>query len=97
MTVASARDTEESEEWLQQQFRVFCGGLIDGNSDHPLSSQTLTIRDGIIISISMTLPVTEIDLDLSDYTCLPGLINTHVHFDANPEDAADYGVYARRM
>ena len=38
----------------------------------------------------------EVDLDLSDYTCLPGLINTHVHFDANPEDAADYGVYARR-
>ena len=37
-----------------------------------------------------------VDLDLSDYTCLPGLINTHVHLDANPEDAADYGVYARR-
>ena len=63
---------------------------------NPLSSQTLTISDGIIISISETLPAAEIDLDLSDYTCLPGLINTHVHFDANPEDAADYGIYAHR-
>ena len=35
-------------------------------------------------------------LDLSDKTCLPGLINTHVHFDANPEDAADYSVYGSR-
>ena len=35
-------------------------------------------------------------LDLSDMTCLPGLINTHVHFDGNPEDSVDYSVYATR-
>ncbi len=96
MTVASARAAGESEVSLKQQTKIYCGSLIDGISDHPLSSQTLTISDGIIISISETLPAAEIDLDLSDYTCLPGLINTHVHFDANPEDAADYGIYARR-
>jgi imidazolonepropionase-like amidohydrolase len=56
----------------------------------------LTIRGGLIISIAETPVETAVDLDLSEYTCLPGLINTHVHFDANPEDAADYGVYARR-
>ena len=96
MTTTSVRGADESEKSLKRQLRVFCGSLIDGVSNHPLSSQTLTISDGTIISISETLPSTEIDLDLSDYTCLPGLINTHVHFDANPEDAADYGVYARR-
>ena len=96
MTVASARAAGESEVLLKQQTRVFCGSLIDGISNHPLVSQILTIRDGIIISISRNSPLAEVDLDLSDYTCLPGLINTHVHFDANPEDAADYGVYARR-
>ena len=96
MTVASARAAGDSEVLLTQQTRVSCGSLIDGVSNHPLSSQILTIRDGIIISISSNSPLAEIDLDLSDYTCLPGLINTHVHFDANPEDAADYGVYARR-
>ncbi len=94
--IASARGADESEKSLKRQLKVFCGSLIDGVSNHPLSSQTLTISDGTIISISETLPSTGIDLDLSDYTCLPGLINTHVHFDANPEDAADYGVYARR-
>ena len=96
MTVASARAAGDSEVLLTQQTRVSCGSLIDGVSNHPLGSQILTIRDGIIISISSNSPLAEIDLDLSDYTCLPGLINTHVHFDANPEDAADYGVYARR-
>ncbi len=34
--------------------------------------------------------------DLSGFTCLPGLINTHVHFDGNPEDSVDYSIYARR-
>ena len=75
---------------------VRCGGVIDGISDQILGPQTLGIQSGRIVSITETLPENAVDLDLSDYTCLPGLINTHVHFDANPEDAADYGVYARR-
>ena len=96
MTLASARVAGESEVLLKQQTRVFCGSLIDGISNHPLGAQTITIRNGIIISISRISTFAALDLDLTDYTCLPGLINTHVHFDANPEDAADYGVYARR-
>ncbi|MCH1554524.1 MAG: amidohydrolase family protein, partial [Luminiphilus sp.] len=75
---------------------VRCGGVIDGISDQILGPQTLEIQSGRIISITETTGENAVDLDLSDYTCLPGLINTHVHFDANPEDAADYGVYARR-
>ena len=35
-------------------------------------------------------------INLTDFTCLPGLINTHVHFDGNPEDSVDYSIYARR-
>ena len=75
---------------------VRCGGVIDGISEQALGSRTLGIQSGRIVSITETPPKSTVDLDLSDYTCLPGLINTHVHFDANPEDAADYGVYARR-
>lgn len=93
---AVAEVADENEELVKQQITVFCGSLVDGESDFPLSSQTLNIQDGIIISVAETSSETPVDLDLSDYTCLPGLINTHVHFDANPEDAADYGVYARR-
>lgn len=75
---------------------VRCGSVIDGISEQALGPKTFEIQSGRIVSITETPPEIAIDLDLSDYTCLPGLINTHVHFDANPEDAADYGIYARR-
>jgi imidazolonepropionase-like amidohydrolase len=32
-------------------------------------------------------------LDLSDKTCLPGLINSHVHLGIKPEDSVDYSIY----
>ena len=81
--------------------RVLCGILIDGLSDEPLPNQAITIEDGRIVSVA---PYGDLapgknhstEIDLLDLTCLPGLINTHVHFDSNPEDSADYSVYARR-
>ena len=75
---------------------IHCGNVIDGIADEPIGPRILTISNGVITSIAQPFALDTADLDLSDYTCLPGLINTHVHFDANPEDAADYGVYARR-
>jgi len=75
---------------------IRCGNTIDGISDQALGPKILNIQSGLIISIAETQVETAVDLDLSEYTCLPGLINTHVHFDANPEDASDYGIYARR-
>jgi len=35
-------------------------------------------------------------VDLRDHTCLPGLIDMHVHVDGYPEDADDYRIYLRR-
>ena len=81
---------------LRSVTTIRCGNVIDGISEQPIGPQMLMIHRGHFVSITETPPETSVDLDLSDYTCLPGLINTHVHFDANPEDAADYGVYARR-
>ena len=75
---------------------IHCGNVIDGIADEPIGPRILTMNNGVITSIGQPSELHTADLDLSDYTCLPGLINTHVHFDANPEDAADYGVYARR-
>ena len=75
---------------------VHCGSVIDGIADEPIGPRILTMNNGVITSIAQPSELHTVDLDLSDHTCLPGLINTHVHFDANPEDAADYGVYARR-
>ena len=96
ITITSANAADETEAEVKRELVMKCGSLIDGVSDDVLESKTLTIRDGLIVSITDTRPENSVDLDLSGYTCLPGLINTHVHFDANPEDAADYGVYARR-
>ena len=77
---------------------VLCGKLIDGLSDDVLLNQKITVTRGYITAIN---PVDKssgqsVDVDLSGFTCLPGLINTHVHFDGNPEDSVDYSVYARR-
>lgn len=78
---------------------VRCGALIDGIADMALGERTVVIHEGRIADVLDE--TADIDpagpvLDLRDYTCLPGLINTHVHLDGNPEDSADYGVFARR-
>jgi imidazolonepropionase-like amidohydrolase len=80
---------------------VHCGRLIDGLSDEPRLDQSIHIRGDRIVRIEAqgaALPLTNQTVihDLTAFTCLPGLINTHVHFDGNPEDSLDYSVYARR-
>ena len=80
---------------------VHCGRLIDGLSDEPQLNQSVHILGDRIIRIEArdaALPLTKqaVTHDLTDFTCLPGLINTHVHFDGNPEDSVDYSIYARR-
>ncbi len=80
---------------------VHCGRLIDGLSDEPRLDQSIHIRGDRIVRIEAqgaAPPLTNQTVihDLTEFTCLPGLINTHVHFDGNPEDSVDYSVYARR-
>jgi imidazolonepropionase-like amidohydrolase len=80
---------------------IRCGVLIDGISDEPLLHRDIAVRDGRVMSVKAAASIphnTESPalIDLSDLTCLPGLINTHVHFDGKPEDSVDYSIYARR-
>ena len=80
---------------------VHCGRLIDGLSDEPRLNQSIYVRGDRIVRIDAqdaAPPLTDQTVvhDLTEFTCLPGLINTHVHFDGNPEDSVDYSVYARR-
>ena len=80
---------------------VHCGRLIDGLSDEPRLNQSIHIRGDRIVRIeaqdAAPPPTSQaVTHDLTAFTCLPGLINTHVHFDGNPEDSVDYSVYARR-
>jgi len=81
---------------------IRCGKLIDGFSDTPQDNVLVVIRDGRIKSMkpgasrgdAMTtyVPV----LDLSGYTCLPGLIDMHTHLTDRPEDTANLTVYFSR-
>ena len=82
---------------------VHCGRLIDGLSDAPRLNQSIHIQGDRIVRIqaqgqgaAQPLASKTVIHDLTEFTCLPGLINTHVHFDGNPEDSVDYSVYARR-
>ena len=80
---------------------VHCGRLIDGLSDEARLNQSIHIQGDRIVRIEAQgaappLASQTVIHDLTEFTCLPGLINTHVHFDGNPEDSVDYSVYARR-
>jgi len=97
---AVSTDLQRSEGQLFDTI-IRCGALIDGISDEPLGRRDIALVDGRIAAIKAADSIphdtgSSVLIDLSEMTCLPGLINTHVHFDGNPEDSADYGIYARR-
>lgn len=72
---------------VQSATVVYCGTLIDGISTEPRSDQVITIVDGRIDLVTDGPPVATSFIDLSDHTCLPGLIDTHTHL---LEDAGDW-------
>jgi imidazolonepropionase-like amidohydrolase len=67
-------------------------------ADQPRSNVTVIVRAGRIEKLlaglegDTGLPT----LDLRGYTCLPGLIDMHVHITELPQDTADMTVYLRR-
>ena len=81
---------------------IRCGKLIDGVSAFPRTNMLVVIRDGRVATVTSGsslrnatathLPV----LDLSNYTCLPGLIDMHTHLMDRPEDTADLTALFKR-
>ena len=71
-----------------------CGMLIDGISGKPKFDQTIKIVKGRIDTLTNEQTFIS-DIDLSDYTCLPGLIDTHAHM-VEGTDTADLSVYLTR-
>jgi imidazolonepropionase-like amidohydrolase/endonuclease/exonuclease/phosphatase family metal-dependent hydrolase len=77
--------------------RVRCGRLFDGIADGLRESVTVSIERGRIVAVGddSALPAAPV-LDLSDRTCLPGLIDMHTHLTDRPGDTTDLSVYYRR-
>ena len=75
---------------------VHCGTLIDGLADEPMTNKTVAIFNGRIDAILDGPPPTDHYIDLSDYTCLPGLIDTHTHLVEGDGDTADLSIFYTR-
>ncbi len=74
---------------------IRCGALIDGRSEDVLNDVSVLIRDGRFSRIASQIdtPLGVEGLDLSDYTCLPGLIEMHAHILESFEELVDLTLY----
>ena len=75
---------------------VRCGKLLDVRSGKMLTDQIIQFdAGGTIISLSSAsatkLPSGVTPLDLSNATCLPGLIDVHTHLTFDPADSGYAG------
>jgi imidazolonepropionase-like amidohydrolase len=81
---------------------IRCGKLLDGYTDTAQDNVLVVIRDGRIKKLQAgasrsDAALTHVPvLDLTGYTCLPGLIDMHTHLTDRPEDTADLTVYFSR-
>ncbi|MFT5133164.1 MAG: imidazolonepropionase-like amidohydrolase [Gammaproteobacteria bacterium] len=77
---------------------VHCGVLINGLSDTTFTNKTVVIESGRIVAVEDAAYVANKSalLDLSAYTCLPGLIDTHTHIGDADFDTVDLSIYYKR-
>ena len=65
-----------------QHTLIYCGTLIDGNSDKVFSNKTIVVLDQLILRIDdgfTKASSSDIMIDLKNKTVLPGLMDLHTH------------------
>ena len=99
LLVAACQQSADTPADTTDLLAVRCGALIDGLADQALTGR-LIIIDGERVSAVMpgdsTPPADARLVDLGEYTCLPGLIDTHTHIALVHNDSSDLTVYYRR-
>ena len=77
---------------------IRCGSLIDGVAEEALGGRLIIVQDERITAVEALgeIPENMEMLDLTNYTCLPGLIDTHTHIALNHDDSSDLTIYYRR-
>jgi imidazolonepropionase-like amidohydrolase len=81
---------------------IRCGRLIDGVMLQERNNVLIVVRDGKIADVVDEAPtklaaLTHLPvLNLTAWTCLPGLIDMHTHLTDRPEDTADLRVFFTR-
>ena len=58
---------------------LLCGQVVDVQAEKLLGATTIRITDGKVASVGEVSTPAEKVIDLSQHTCLPGLIDMHVH------------------
>lgn len=77
-----AADEDAAEQWLH------CGNLIDTQEGEVLGQHYIKINGNKITEVTTNKPASTSLIDLSDKTCLPGLMDMHVHLDGEMSPTA---------
>lgn len=74
---------------------IHCGNLLDVRAGRLIEDQVITWdKDGVIIFVgpANSAPKGITRIDLSDLTCLPGLIDVHTHVTSDPQNSGYKGL-----
>jgi imidazolonepropionase-like amidohydrolase len=71
---------------------VHCGHLLDVRTGQMLVDQVVRFEDGKVTQIGPAGPGAGAPIELGGLTCLPGLIDVHVHLTADPANAGYNGL-----
>ncbi|AUD78045.1 amidohydrolase [Kangiella profundi] len=77
-----AADESAAEQWLH------CGNLIDTQEGEVLGQHYIKISGNKITEVTTNKPASASLIDLSEKTCLPGLMDMHVHLDGEMSPTA---------